>query len=187
MANRIIVKKTVQLGKIAYCGKRRVNAVDVEIELRECGGEPTFTMEKGERIYTGETTPTYIELSICGNIWNGQHTDIVCGGQCIDEIAKYINTPKMQAIQAMWKKWHLNGMNAGTPEQERYVQMYKAENGGRYDYTECCEYLRNHKMYVVNFTGKTVGRMYNNEPYLYGHGWVVNDLPEYVIEWAKRV
>lgn len=182
MKDRIIVKKTIQLGKIAYWGNRKINAVDVEIEIRERGGEPTYR----DGLFCGYT-PTYTELSICGNIWNGQHTDIVCGGQCIDEIAKHIHTPKMQAIQSMWKKWHLNGMNAGTPEQERYVQMYKAENGGKYDYTECCEYLRDHKMYEVNFTGKTVGRMYNNEPYLYGHGWVVNDLPEYVIEWAKGV
>ena len=182
MKNRIIAKKKIPLGKIAYCGNRKINAVDVEIELRECGGDATYR----DGIFAGYT-PTYTELSICGNIWNGRHTDIVRGGQCIDTIAEYIKTPLMQSIYSMWKKYHLNGMHAGTPEQERYVKMYKAENGGKYDYVQCCEYLKRCGMYEVNFTGKTVGRMYNNEPYRYGCGWVVDDLPEWVINWAKGV
>lgn len=182
MKDRIIVKKTIQLGKIAYCGNRKINAVDVEIEVRECGGEPTY---RGG-LFCGYT-PTYTELSICGNIWNARHTDIVCGGQCIDEIAKYIHSPKVQAIQAMWKKYHLNGMNAGTVEQEAAVKKHFAEIGRRYDYTEACEYLKSIGLYEVEYTGKSCGRMYDHEMYRYGHAWLVRDLPEFVVEWAKGV
>lgn len=182
MKDRIIVKKTIQLGKIAYWGNRKINAVDVEIEVRECGGEPTY---RGG-LFCGYT-PTYTELSICGNIWNARHTDIVCGGQCIDEIAKYIHSPKVQAIQAMWKKYHLNGMNAGTIEQEAAIKKHFAETGERYDYTKACDYLKSIGMYEVEYTGKSVGKIFDHEMYKYGHAWLVRDLPEFVIEWAKGV
>ena len=185
MANRIIVKKTVPLGKIAYWGNRKINAVDVQIEVRECGGDPTYR----DGLFCGYT-PTYTELSICGNIWNARHTDIVCGGQCIDEIAKYIHTPTRQAIHSMWKKFHLNGMKAGTVEQESAIKKLRAvaeTEGIRPSYETECEYLKKIGMYEVEYTGKSVGRMYNHEMYRYGTAWLVRDLPEYVIEWAKNI
>ena len=187
MSNKkIIVKKTINLGKIAYYGNRKINAVDVEIEVRECGGDQIVKRDCGFDTLVGYT-PKYMELSICGNIWNSRHTDIVCGGQCIDEIAKYIKTPLMQKIETIWKRWHLNGMKAGTPEQEVAVKKYRAEHGRRYDYTELCEYLKQIGLYEVEFTGKTVGRMYDHEPYKYGHAWIIEDLPEWVVKWAKEV
>ena len=81
---------------------------------------------------------------------------------------------------AIGKKYHLNGMNAGTPEQEAAIEEWK-QAGNRYDYTAACEYLKECGLYEVNFTGKTVGRVYNNEPYKYGHGWVIEELPPEVI------
>ena len=185
MANRIIVKKTVPLGKIAYRGNRKVNAVDVEIEVRERGGE---MMEY--RDGTFHYAPIYTELSICGNIWNARHTDIVCGGQCIDVIAKYLHTPKMQAIYSMWEKFHLNGMKAGTVEQESAIKKLRAvaeTEGIRPSYETECEYLKRIGMYEVEYTGKSVGRMYDHEMYRYGTAWLVRDLPDYVIEWAKSI
>ena len=118
--NDTIYKKTLQLGKIDYCDKgRAVNAVSIDVELRQRGGEKTFTIDKAtkERVYTGGETERYIELSICGNIWNGGHSDILCGGQCIDTIAEYIHTPQMQEILEIWKRWHLNGMRAACEHQ----------------------------------------------------------------------
>ena len=181
-----ILRKKINLGKIAYWGNRRINAVDVEIVLRERGGEQIIKHDCGFDTLVGYT-PTYTELSICGNIWNASHTDIVCGGQCIDEIAKYIKTPQMQKILTIWKRWHLNGMKAGTPEQEDLVKKYRAEHDGRYDYDGVCEYLKSLGKYEVEFTGKTVGRMYDHEPYKYGHAWVIEDLPEWVIKAVKEM
>lgn len=41
------------------------------------------------------------------------------GGQCIDKIAEaHKDDPKVQEIAAIWSRWHLNGMRAGTPEQK---------------------------------------------------------------------
>ena len=67
-------------------------------------------------------------------------------------------------------------MHAGTPEQEAAINEWEAA-GNRYDYTAACNMLKEKGLYEVLFTGKTVGRMYNNEPYKYGHGWIVNDIP----------
>lgn len=76
--DKIIAQATIDFGKIAfnYSGRKR-NAADVEIELRECGGEPTYDCNG---MSTGHMTPKYTELAIVGQVWNSTHTDIVMGG-----------------------------------------------------------------------------------------------------------
>lgn len=96
------MKKIISFGKIAYANTRKENEVTIEIELRDKNGLK--------------------ELSICGNVWNRLHTDIICGGQCLDEIAKYIHTPEFKFWFKMWKNYHLNGMHPGTPRQEAYLK-----------------------------------------------------------------
>lgn len=176
------MKKTFNFGKINYTNKsRRANLVEVEVELRRRGGETTFTIDRktGEKTITGKT-PEYVELSICGTIWNARHTDCVCAGQCLDEIAKYrrqLSDPELfDTIYNLWEKYHLNGMHAGTPEQERAIEEWKAE-GNRYEYSAVCEMLKRRGLYEVNYTGLSIGRRYNNEPYKYGHAWLIQELP----------
>lgn len=176
------MKKTFEFGKIKYTNKsRRVNLVQVEVELRQRGGEETFIIDRqtGKKTVTGRT-PSYVELSICGAIWNASRTDWVCGGQCLDTIARYksqLSDPDtFTALYDLWKNYHLNGLHAGTPEQEKAVKEWEQE-GHRYDYTAACEMLKEKGLYEVNFTGLTVGRRFENEPYKYGHGWVIQELP----------
>lgn len=176
------MKKTFNFGKIDFYGNgRRDNLVTVTVELRQRGGEDTFTVDRatGEKTIVGKT-PTYVELSICGDIWNRLRTDIVCGGQCLDTIAKYrrqlTERDLFDTLLDLWKNYHLNGMHAGTPEQEQAIEEWKAE-GNKYDYTAACEMLKARGLYEVNYTGVSVGRRYDNEPYKYGHGWLVQELP----------
>lgn len=172
------MKKTINFGKVDYRGTGKRYPVKVEIELKTRGGEPTFTIENGERVYTGKTTPTYTEFTACGSI------GACCGGQCLDEIYKHLkNNKEFAMIYKWWKAYHLNGMNAGTPEQEKAIKEYF--EGKRYDYTKACEYLKSIGLYEINFTGKTTGREYNNEPYKYGHAWIVEDIPEDVLKEMK--
>ena len=175
------MRKVFEFGKIAYTGKKKINTVTVEVELRSCGGEATFTVgQNGERHYTGEHTPTYVELSICGYIWNAPRTEIVCGGQCLEEIAKYKNQLEdksgFEELYELWQNYHLNGMHAGTPEQEAAIAAWEAQ-GNKYDYDEVCDMLKALGLYAVNYTGLSVGRRYENEMYKYGHGWLVQELP----------
>ena len=175
---RYKMKCTVKFGKINARGTGKRYAAEVTIELRERGGEKTYTVQNGEKVYTGNTTPVYTELSICGTVWNQPHTDCIMGGQCLDDMYPYLKYNALfREIHELWKKYHLNGMHAGTPEQEKAVEQWKQNTGKRYDYTEVCEYLKSIRLYEVMFTGCTVGRRYNNEPYKYGHGWVIQELP----------
>lgn len=180
------MKRTFSFGKISYTNKsRRINEVTVDVELRQCGGKETFTIDRhtGEKTITGHT-PTYMELSIVCAIWNASHTDWVCGGQCLDTIIQYKDQlndlDTFDTIYEIGKKYHLNSMHAGTPEQEKAVEEWKSA-GNRYDYTAICEMLKEKGLYEVNFTGLTIGKRFNNEPYKYGQGWVIQELPEDVL------
>lgn len=173
------MKKTFTFGKIAFNNSRKENLVTIDVELRQAGGEEVFVYENGQKKVTGHT-PVYVEFAASGNIWNRIATDILCGGQCLDTIAEYReqleDKETFDLIYAMWKKYHLNGMHAGTPEQEKAVEEWEAK-GNKYDCTAVCDMLKKIGLYEVNFTGATVGRYYNNEPYKYGHGWVIQEIP----------
>lgn len=86
------MKKTFNFGKIDFenSGKKR-NLVTVEIEYRE---------ENGKKVF-----------SASADVWNNTHTDIICGGQCLDRIAPYINDPIFTEILRLWKLYHLNDMH----------------------------------------------------------------------------
>ena len=181
--------KIFNFGKIDYYGKgRKINAVTVTVSLAHCGGDTTY--DKDGKI-TGKT-PEYEEFTASGDIYNAFGTDVVCAGQCLETIAEYIDDPVFMQILNLWRKYHLNGMHAGTPEQEAFVERYLADMKAtdpnhRYDYTEAKEALKAAGLLTVEYTGKTTGRMYDHEPYTYGHGWVVNDLPESVLEEIKSL
>lgn len=74
------MKKTFNFGKIAYNGNRRINTVTVTVEF-----------ESG--VFTA-----------VGDIYNMTHTNIVCGGQCLDTIAEYIHTPQWYSLPRMYEK-----------------------------------------------------------------------------------
>ena len=92
----------------------------------------------------------------------------------------------MPKIYKIWKRWHLNGLHAGTPEQEAAIEEWKA-SGNRYEYSAACEELKRRGLYTVNFTGLSVGRRYDNEPYTYGHGWIVQELPGDVLLYLEHI
>lgn len=171
------MKRKLSFGKIDLYGTGKRYLAEVEIELKERGGEPTFTIENGVKVPTGKTTPTYTEFTACGTVWNTRHTDCVCGGQCLDEISKFVKTADFKKIYTWWKKYHLNGMNAGTPEQEQAIKEWK-DAGNKYDYDAVCEMLKEKGLYEVPFTGKSTGKEWHGEIYRYGSAWIVSDIPE---------
>lgn len=87
------------LGKVDYyrIGRRNCQAV-LEWELTDDG-----------------------RFSMSGDIWNNRHTDIVCGGQCVDEVVAYFpHDKKAQRMCEVWKRWHLNDMKAGCEHQRAW-------------------------------------------------------------------
>ena len=143
------MRTTISFGKIDYNNIGRKNhLVTVDLELRE--------------------TAHGIEFSCCGDIWNTRETDIVRGGQCLDTIAKYVKTPLFREILRFWRLYHLNGMHAGTPEQEAAIKVWE-EQGNCYEYKAACEMLKDLGLYEVEHNGK---------PYRYGSSWLFQPIPE---------
>ena len=157
------MKRTFKFGKIDYYNiGRKINAVEITIELIEKDGKPVF--------------------SACGDVWNIKHTDIIMGGQCLDNpiIVKHLKGNKrFEEILDLWKKYHLNDTHAGTYEQEMCIKKnqeernliekrLKEENKYISHYEVSCELLKNHNLYEVEVDGK---------PYKYGHSWLYWDIP----------
>lgn len=87
------MKRTFDFGCIDFenRGKAKKNRVTVEMEYKQDGDKKVF--------------------SVSADVWNTRHSDIVCGGQCLDTIAPYINNPVFSEILRLWKLYHLNDLH----------------------------------------------------------------------------
>ena len=157
--------KTIHFGEIDYNRTgRRINAVSVEIRLDDG------------------------RLSICGTIWNSRHTDCLCGGQCLDEIFKYLHENALfREIYGYWKNWHLNDMRAGTRKQENAIREYRKTNPYKTSdtYGENCEYLKSIGLLTDNLADDEEFSV--REGYKYGSGWVTWRIPEDVIRRIEEI
>lgn len=150
------MRKTFKFGKVDYFGHGRKNCpAEVEMELRD--------------------TPEGPELSVCGTVWNPRRTDSYMGGQCLDSMAELPglkNNATFKEIRRLWKLYHLNGMHAGTPAQEEFVDAYFSKSGESYDYGEACEALEK--------AGLLTDGSYirDGKPYRYGTAWLYRPIPE---------
>ena len=161
--------ETLQLGKVdGYGNGRKTCRVELEIQLRERESvAPHLTIDL-------EPIGQYTELAICGNVWNHIETDLVQFGQMYDAMLDYFpHSPLVAEIVKVWKRWHLNGLKAGTRTQAKAIDAYKRNNPlWRYDYGEACEILKG-----LN--------LYEDQGYKYGHAWLVEPLPEEIIQQVK--
>ena len=86
------MSKTFTFPKVAYTSTLCVNTPEIEVELRDADSD-------------------YPELSICGEIWNENHTRIVMGGQCLDKMAdlgELRSNTLFKKLHRLWKLYHLN-------------------------------------------------------------------------------
>lgn len=95
--------RVFSFGKVAYYSKRKINEVTLEVTLyADRNGYPEFT--------------------VCADVWNNLHTDIVAGGQMIDEL--YNQFPRFQhntiykTIKELWEKYHCKDVS-NIPEIDR--------------------------------------------------------------------
>lgn len=151
------MEKTISFGKVAYTSTRKVNEVTVDVSLKQ--------NENGQYIF-----------SASGEIWNARKTDIVCGGQCLDTLFKYLKSNKImnkqfERIYRLWRLYHLNDMHAGTEQQEKALELV---NKSHADYKERCDYL------------KSVGLLYD-DGYLYGSAWLYREIPGDDLKSIKEI
>lgn len=147
--------RTISFGKIDWYGHGRRNC-RVEVELRL------------------EDTDQGAVFAASAKVWNPRGTDIVCGGQCLEELVPFIPDPAFQEIVHLWRRYHLNNMHAGTPEQETEVKRWL--DGRRYDYPAAREHLREVGLLTVEHNGK---------PYTYGTGWLYEPIPATDLAWIR--
>jgi len=143
------IRKEFTFDKVAYTSSRRVNQPVIEMELR------------------GVDTDKPV-LSICGELWNATHTDVVMGGQCLDEMKKLgdlrFNT-LFRKLHRLWKLYHLNDMHAGTVKQEQALDDAKKSGVKIYSYDDSCKYL------------ESIGLL-EDDGYKYGSAWLYRQIPD---------
>ena len=82
-----MAKRTISYGKHAVQNKSKSNEV-------------TLTLDT-DRGY----------FSVCGDVWNHVHSDIIMGGQCVDTIVKnYARNANARNIRALWEVFHLRDL-----------------------------------------------------------------------------
>ena len=89
-------KRVFSFGKVAYYSKRKINEVTLEVTLyADRNGYPEFT--------------------VCANVWNNLHTDIVAGGQMIDDLfnqfPRFQHNTIYKAIMELWEKYHCKNVS----------------------------------------------------------------------------
>ncbi len=169
-----IHKGKFTLGKVDYNRSGRKNCLaEFEFELRD-----------------GENGP---EFSATAGIWNPRKTGYHTCGQCLEEVAKEAAPlpPKAARCLEIWRLYHLNGMNAGLPEQEAAVKEW-TKAGNHYDYTKVCNMLKERGLYELPVPeGATATGGFPEEVksgsrgYRYGERWVYSGLPADIIEEIK--
>lgn len=145
------MKKIIELGKIAYTGKTKTNLCQIEIEIKTREGikinwDTLQTVKADSETFT-----------VSGGIWDSKKYDYVSCGQIIDELIEYF-PEKIKEIRRLWKKYHLNDLQAGTKKQTEAIELWEAQ-GNKYDYTKACDYLKS-----IN--------LFDDRGYKYGHGWL---------------
>lgn len=158
------MKATLSLGKVAYSSRRQINAVELELNLR--------TRSDFKRTIDLEPVNEYTELSICGGVWNGPRTDYIACGQMVDEIARLIPSKRVRRIAAIWRRWHLNGLKAGTRPQESLLDWRRSQLSQEAQRSDTYEA----RCAALEFMGLLVDR-----GYWYGSAWLFEPLPAEVV------
>ena len=106
--------------KVISKGKKFLGKLDRnggKTGTRNCAAYLTWDLNEGEN---------GIEFSMSGEVWNRIKTDCIMGGQCCDELGRlFSHVPRVSRMVEIWNKYHLNGMNAGTPEQIKALEEEK--------------------------------------------------------------
>lgn len=114
------------------------------------------------------------EFTASGYVWNCSHTDYIECGQIIDEIARMFPENKLiQGVLPVWQRWHLNCMRAGSPMQESFLRNASLTHA-RYD--DAVAFLMHAGLQPDHSC------VVDGKPYLYGHRWLKEELPEEIIQ-----
>ena len=107
------MRRVFSFGKVAYNGKRKINEVTLEIELRDWNGCPEFTA--------------------LAMVWNGIHSNIVAGGQLIGKLYNRFATLRgsvlYKTIMQLWEKYHLHNISDIPAEDKELINLLFSDKG----------------------------------------------------------
>ena len=160
------MKKTISFGKIDYYGNGRKSCevtLDLGLKTRVC------------RDWVNNEESEMDIFSVSGRVWNNRHTDIICGGQCLDKLREYVKNPLFEEIYNLWEKYHLNNLKPGSKAQCEIVEKWRKENNiTGWAYNEECTLL------------ESKGLLYDNTG-SYGGSWWCEPIPEETVNRIKQI
>jgi hypothetical protein len=174
MDGKILSKGEHYLGKLSRNGDKRAP--------RNCKAYLSWELR--------ERADGRVEFSATGDLWNHLKTDIVWGGQCVDQLAAlFPHDKRARRIKETWAKYHLNGMHAGTVEQEVFVRGLPEDV--QRDYEKKCAALKDSGLYEVPLTPELAASALGGMPegattYKYGTRWLYEPIPEEVLTMIRN-
>ena len=128
------------------------------------------------------------ELSISGVEGPTRNGDAYGGcGQCrdlpIEIYADGWDADMVDRLRDIWKRWHLNGMRAGSPNQEEWMRAnpYDRDRHGSDHYAWVTGALAQAGLNPdPNYARGVDGR-----PYSYGSAWLYEPVPAEVLQWLN--
>jgi hypothetical protein len=167
-----------KVGTISGYGKNKKN-VTMSINLKHNEGTKMGT--------DGKKYTNPLVLSISGSVWNGNHSDIIAGGQMNKELEKaLLNSeflPKglthqeLKRLLSIWDNHHSNDMNAGDDHQNKILSTHKNDlNQSKFD---------SHYDYAQALLKKHNANPHNG--YSYGNAWLYKPIPTGDIAFIKSM
>lgn len=148
------------------------------------------------------------ELSITGVIAPTRRGDADCCGQITDELSEITDfgpgwdAKMVKRLQAIWERWHLNGMRAGTKRQQKILEANADKLTGFINrYGQALEILEDagaqpdRELPGINQYVRRLKEIRPDEPvrelirqahetgYSYGSQWLFEPVPEKVQRW----
>jgi hypothetical protein len=115
-------------------------------------------------------------FSMCAEVWLPSKRDILMGGQCVEDVAAmFPENEKAQRMAAIWKRWHLNYMRAGSPAQHEWLRENPIDPA-EYAYPKSHYDVVSAKLEAAGLNPDP-GYIYNGKPYKYGHAWLMEEIP----------
>lgn len=114
------------------------------------------------------------KFSMCAEVWLPSKRDVSMCGQCVEKVAAmFPDNAKAQRMAAIWERWHLNDMVAGSPAQMEWLRANPIpEEEYKYPksyYEVACQKLSD------------AGLNPDADGYKYGHAWKREELPPEVV------
>jgi hypothetical protein len=155
----------------------------------------TRTLRPGSRTDEGRPCPVFVTIK-----WNAPSLTLTgvegpkANGDCVGSSGQITLTGPDRAplllapgwtpdmidrLQAIWDRWHLNDMRAGSPAQSAYMRAHPMDPDSyrhpRSHYTAACAHL------AAAGLNPDLNHMHKGKPFAYGSAWLLEPVPAEIL------